>query len=147
MVQLSIIREVDKSNSWTSSGLFQHWYHNVSSLSVLLTLGVCARVMVVILCVCEYVCYRITCYIPHLQISSALLHGSLWCLKGMHRADFAGNTLFSSSAVICFHPLSSTLPDKFSVDMMNISGQFQDTKCVVSATAYIKLLLTKSLEN
>ena len=92
-------------------------------------------------CVCEYVCYWTTCYIPRLQVSSALLHGSLWCLKGMHRADFARNTLFSSSAVICFQPLPSTLPDEFSMDMMNVSGLFQDIKHIVSATAYIKLNL------
>ena len=47
-------------------------------------------------CVCVYVCYRTTCYIPRLQVSSALLHGWL-CLKGMHQADFAGNALISSS--------------------------------------------------
>ena len=42
----------------------------------------------------------------------------------MHRADFAGNTLFSSSAVIRFQLLPFTLPDKFSMDMMNISELF-----------------------
>ena len=44
--------------------------------------------------------------------------------NGMHRADFAGNASFSSSAIICFQPLPSTFPDEFSMDMMNISVLF-----------------------
>ena len=41
-------------------------------------------------------------------------------LKGMHPADFAGNALFSSSAVIHVEPL----PDEFSMDMININRLF-----------------------
>ena len=45
------------------------------STNPLLTLGACTRVTVVVLCVC--VCHQTTCYIPRLQVSSVLLHGSL----------------------------------------------------------------------
>ena len=55
----------------------------------------------------------------------------------MHRTDFAGNALFSSYAVIHVQPLPSTLPDEFSMDMMNISGLFSRYKlCSFSDSLY-----------
>jgi hypothetical protein len=39
----------------------------------LLTLGGYSAVTVVVLCVCEFVCYRTTGYIPRLELSSAVL--------------------------------------------------------------------------
>ena len=87
---------------WTVSlHLFSHLYFWMESLHGIISPrhmreGYGSRSV----CVCEYVCYRATCYIPRLHVSSVLLHGSMWCLKGMHWADFARNALFSSSAII-----------------------------------------------
>ena len=49
-----------------------------------LTLGACVRVTVVVLCVCVSVCYQASCYIPCLQVQTAVLYHSLWRSKRMY---------------------------------------------------------------
>ena len=60
----------------------------------------------------------------------------------MHRANFTGKALFSSYAVIHVQPLPSTLPDEFSMDMMNISGLFSRYKLCSSLYKTTALIST-----
>jgi hypothetical protein len=73
--------------------------------------------------VCVRVCVSVTA-LPAtclLQVSRAVLQGSLWRLDGIYCVDLPENALFSSFGVICVEPLPSMLPGKFSMERMNIS--------------------------
>ena len=59
----------------------------------------------------------------------------------MYCVDFAENALFSSLGVICLQPLPSMLSDETLMDN-KWAYYIQDTKCVLSAIAPTKLLLT-----
>ncbi len=91
-----------------------------------LTLGACARVMVVVLCVSVYVCvcYHATCHIPRFYVSNTVLKGWLprFDCKCMYCMDLAENAPFRSSGVICWSPPPSSLLDELS---MNKIASFQ----------------------
>ena len=71
-----------------------------------LTLGACARVMVVCLCVCVclFVCYHASCFIPRLYVGNMVPLSFLWRSQDMHCVEFVEIALFKSSGVICWSP-------------------------------------------
>ena len=82
-----------------------------------LTLGACANVTVVILCVC-------VCLLPSLYVESWVPLGFLCCSQHMYCVDFVENTLFNSSGEICWSPLPSSLLDELSMDKRDSDGFF-----------------------
>ena len=69
-----------------------------------LTLSTCARVTVVILCVCLSVCCRASCYIPpHLYTESWVPLGFLCCSQHICCVDFVEYALFKNSVRFADH--------------------------------------------
>ena len=60
-----------------------------------LTLGSCARVTVVVVCV------SVTALAAHLHVENKVPLGFLWCFQDMHCVAFVKNALFKSSGDTC----------------------------------------------
>ena len=89
------------------------------------------RVMEVVLCVCVCVCVCVwVCLLPdyllHTSFTSlkCIIEWFLVMFKRYASIRFCWKRFVLQFCLIRFHPLPSTLPDEFSMDMMSISGIF-----------------------